>query len=146
MKKQCAYLSVIAVCLAGPAFAQSQAVDMPAPSVSETDDAEPDWYRQFTLSSPSDERPIWQSGPSKEVKLAWVKGDKWQLSVDLTSRPEDSPLPREEMRAGAEFRITPRISVGGSVSVGASELDASLQQLQDEKIETGIRLRSAFKF
>ena len=146
MFKRCSIFPLIAMCLAGPAFAQSQPMELSPPSISETDDAEPDWAQQFTLSSPSDERPIWQSGPSKEVKLAWVKGDNWQLSVDLTSRPDDSPLPREEMRAGADFRITPRISVGGSLSLGANELDGSLDQLQEEKIEAGIRLRSAFKF
>ena len=97
-------------------------------------------------SSRSDEAPIWQSHPSKEVKLAFVKGDKWQLSVDLTSRPDDSPLAKEEMRAGAEFRITPRISVGGSLSVGSNSFDETLAQFEGEEIETGIRLRSAFKF
>ena len=138
-------LAVLA-CAAAPAFAQSQPAELSPPTVSETEKAEPDWYRQFTLSSPSDEAPIWQSRPSKEVKLAWVKGDRWSLSVDLTSRPEDSPLAREEMRAGADFRITPRISVGGSLSVGSNDIDESLQQFQGEEIETGIRLRSAFKF
>lgn len=146
MRLKSATVSAIALCAAGPVAAQAVVPELSAPTASETEEAEPDWYRQFTLSTPSDEMPIWQSRPSKEVKLAWVKGDKWQLSVDLTSRPDDSPLPREEMRAGAEFRITPRISVGGSVSVGANELNGAFEQLQDEAVETGIRLRSAFKF
>ncbi len=50
------------------------------------------------------------------------------------------------MRAGAEFRITPRISVGGSLSVGSNSFDETLAQFEGEEIETGIRLRSAFKF
>lgn len=139
--------AAIATFAALPAAAQSQPAEMSAPTVSETEKAEPDWYRQFTLSSPTEEMPIWQSAPSKEVRLAWVKGDKWQLSVDLTSRPEDSPLPSEEMTAGADFRITPRISVGGVLSVGSHDMDAaSLQPYDGEEIEAGIRLRSAFKF
>ncbi|RIJ30377.1 NtrZ family periplasmic regulatory protein [Henriciella mobilis] len=146
MRLRIATVSAIALCAAGHAVAQAEPVELGAPTAAETDEAEPDWYRQFTLSSPSSEMPIWQTSPSKEVRLAWVKGDKWQLSVDLTSRPDDSPLAREEMRAGAEFRITPRISVGGSVSVGANELNGAFDQLQDEAVETGIRLRSAFKF
>ncbi len=134
------------MCSALPAVAQSTPIELPAPSIAETDEAEPEWYRQFTLSSPSDEAPIWQGAPSKDVKLAWIKGEKWALSVDLTTREDDSPLPREEMRAGAEFRITPRISVGGTLSLGTSDSDTSLTQTQREEIETGIRLRSAFKF
>ena len=141
-----ASLVAISMCSALPAVAQTNPLELSAPTASETDKAEPDWYRQFTLSSPSDETPIWQSHPSKEVRLAWVKGDKWQLSVDLTTRPDGSPLAREEMRAGAEFRITPRISVGGTLSVGSNDIDQSLQQLEGKEIETGIRLRSAFKF
>ncbi|MGB3626357.1 MAG: NtrZ family periplasmic regulatory protein [Henriciella sp.] len=136
----------IATLSALPAVAQSTPIELSAPTMSETDKAEPDWYRQFTLSSPSDEAPIWQTQPSKQVKLAFVKGDKWQLSVDLTSRPDDSPLAKEEMRAGAEFRITPRISVGGTLSVGSNDIDQTFQQFEGEEIEAGIRLRSAFKF
>lgn len=146
MRRSLISAAVLAMCTGLPALAQSQPAELPAPTVSETEKAEPDWYRQFTLSSPSEEMPIWQSTPSKEVRLAFVKGDKWQLSVDMTSRPEESPLPREEMRAGAEFRITPRISVGGSFSVGANNTDQALDEFRKDQIEAGIRLRSAFKF
>ena len=145
MKYSVTALAALGVFAALPATAQSEPIELSPPTVSETEKAQPDWYRQFTLSSPSDTTPIWQGAPSKEVRLAWIKGDRWQLSVDMTSRPEDSPLAREEMRAGAEFRITPRISVGGELTLGATELD-ELRQLQNETIETGIRLRSAFKF
>ena len=145
MNYSVAALAALGVFAALPATAQSEAIELSPPTVSETEKAQPDWYRQFTLSSPSDATPIWQGAPSKEVRLAWIKGDRWQLSVDMTSRPDGSPLAREEMRAGAEFRITPRISVGGELTLGATELD-ELQQLQNETIETGIRLRTAFKF
>ena len=146
MRLELVSLAALAVFAALPASAQTQPADLSAPTVSETEQAEPDWYRQFTLSSPTEQMPIWQSQPSKEVRLAWVKGDKWQLSVDLTSRPDDSPLPREEMRAGAEFRITPRISVGGTLSVGSNDINNTIEQFKDNEIEAGIRLRSAFKF
>ena len=63
----------------------------------------------------------------------------------MTSRDERSPLAREEMRAGANFRITPRISVGGEFSIGADELDDTTKW-QEQQLEAGIRLRSAFKF
>jgi hypothetical protein len=47
--------------------------------------------------------------------------------------------------AEAEFRITPRISVGGELTIGANELDDT-RQWEEQQIEAGIRLRSAFKF
>ena len=128
-----------------PALAQQDVPEMPAPTISETDQAEPDWFQKFSLNGANLDSPAWQSSPSQTFNLAWIKGDRWSLSLDLTSRGEGSPLPREEMMAEAEFRITPRISVGGELTIGAEELDDTAQW-EDQDIEAGIRLRSAFKF
>jgi len=131
--------------LALPAMAQQDVPEMPAPTMSETDQAEPDWFQKFSFNSAQLNSPIWQAQPSQTFNLAWIKGDRWSLSLDLTSRDQESPLPREEMLAEAEFRITPRISVGGELSIAAEELDDTAQW-EDQEIEAGIRLRSAFKF
>ena len=139
-------VSVATLCgLALPAMAQQDVPEMPAPTMSETDQAEPDWFEKFSFNSAQLNSPIWQAQPSQTFNLAWIKGDRWSLSLDLTSRDQESPLPREEMLAEAEFRITPRISVGGELSIGAEELDDTTQW-EDQEIEAGIRLRSAFKF
>ncbi|MEP1144489.1 MAG: NtrZ family periplasmic regulatory protein [Henriciella sp.] len=131
--------------LALPAMAQQDMPEMPAPTMSETDLAQPDWFQTFNFSGSDFNAPIWQTAPSQTFNLAWIKGDRWSLSLDLTSRDDGSPLPREEMMAEAEFRITPRISVGGELTIGAEELDDTAQW-EDQEIEAGIRLRSAFKF
>lgn len=131
--------------LAFPAMGQEAMPSVPAPSISETEQAQPDWFQQFTLSTNDIESTAWQAEPSQSFSLAWVKGDRWSVSVDLTSRDERSPLPREEMSAGADFRITSRLSVGGELRIGADELDPTTSW-QDQQIEAGIRLRSAFKF
>ncbi|MEM7492061.1 MAG: NtrZ family periplasmic regulatory protein [Pseudomonadota bacterium] len=134
----------LAVC-ALSAQAQESLLSLPAPTASETEQAQPDWYQQFTFDSSVSETPVWQVQPTKTLKLGWLKGDRWDLTVDLTSRDEQSPLPREEMSAGANFFITPRLSVGGEVSFGANELEDT-NAWQDQEMETGIRLRSALKF
>ncbi|MEM1086819.1 MAG: NtrZ family periplasmic regulatory protein [Pseudomonadota bacterium] len=131
--------------LALSAQAQEDVLTLSAPSVSETEQAQPDWYQQFTFDTNVSETPVWQATPTKTFKLGWVKGDRWNLTVDLTSREGQSPLPREEMSAGANFFITPRLSVGGEVSFGANELEDT-SAWQDQELETGIRLRSALKF
>lgn len=131
--------------LAFPAMADQDVPDMPAPTMAETDQAEPDWFQKFSFATSDIETPIWQARASQTFNLAWIKGNRWSLSLDLTSRDEESPLPREEMLAEAEFRITPRISVGGELSIAAEELDDTAQW-EDQEIEAGIRLRSAFKF
>ncbi|MEC7288750.1 MAG: hypothetical protein VXW22_01450 [Pseudomonadota bacterium] len=131
--------------LALPAMAQQDVPEMPAPTISETEQAEPDWFQKFSLNGASLDSPVWQVSPSQTFNLAWIKGDRWSLSLDLTSRGEGSPLAREEMMAEAEFQITPRISVGGELTIGAEELDDTAQW-EEQEIEAGIRLRSAFKF
>lgn len=123
-------------------------IGLDAPTLSETEQAEPDWFRQFTVQGPPaqiENNPAIQSGPSEALRFSLIDAGRWQFSLDLTSRPEDSPLPREEMSAGATFQITPRFSVGGDLSVGADELDRTTPWA-DPDVETGIRLRSAFRF
>lgn len=144
MRAFCASL-VVPIAIAAPALGQEAMPAMPAPSISETEQAEPDWFQQFTFSSNDIQSPLWQTEPAKTFSLAWAKGESWSVSVDLTSRDEHSPLPREEMSAAADFRITPRISVGGELRIGSDQID-SPTLVQEEQIEAGIRLRSAFKF
>jgi len=139
-------VSLASLCgLALPAMAENGMPEMPAPTISETDQAEPEWFQKFSFSSDQISSPIWQTEPAQTFNLAWIKGDRWSLSLDLTSRDSDSPLPREEMLAEAQFRITPRISVGGELTIAAEELDDTAQW-EDQDVEAGIRLRSAFKF
>lgn len=136
-------LVAIFAAVALPAAADELAMD--APTLAETEDAKPDWYRQFTISNPSGGLQAWETEPTRDVNFAWVKGERWQVNIDLTSRPDTSPLPREQVSAGATFRLTPRISIGGAVSIGSDELDNN-SVWEDEDVETGIRLQSAFKF
>lgn len=136
-----------------PAMAQSDPVNIDpmvveAPTLSETEVAAPDWYRQFTISVPPsalENNPAIQSGLTEEFSFNFNEGRRWRFSIDLTTRPEDSVLPREEMSAGATFQITPRFSVGGDVSVGADELE-DRTDWTGQDVETGVRLRSAFRF
>lgn len=151
MKLGFALLATSAMMFAAPALAQ-QAGETPVqnnldrPSLSDTETGRTDWYRQFAVVQPQiDNSSTWQTEPSDDTSFAWSQGKRWQLSLDLLSRPETSPLPREEMQAGATFRITPRFSIGGEVSLGAHELDDS-SQWEEQQIEAGIRLKSAYKF
>jgi hypothetical protein len=125
--------------------AAEKALNVDTPSMSESDAAQADWYRQFTQKDAPDARPIWQAEPTSDFSMLFDNSRRWALNLEILSRPQASPLPREEMQAGATFRITPRLSIGGEVSVGSNELDdASLWQ--DKDVEAGIRLKSAFKF
>ena len=135
--------------LALPAVAQEatrgRATVMTAPTLSETKSGQAEWYRQFARPQPADTKPAWLSAPEEEFSVTFGADRRWQLSLDKLSRPSDSPLPREEMQAGAIFRVSPRFSVGGEVSVGGEELN-SASKWESSEMEAGIRLKSAFKF
>ena len=119
-----------------------------APSRSETAKAQPEWYRQYAQTTPDENRPSWQAEPVDDFSVVIGKDQRWQLSFDKLSRPAQTVFPREQVNAGATFRITPRFSVGGEVSVGAEELDELPKQngWDEQNVEAGIRLKSAFKF
>ncbi|MFT5774489.1 NtrZ family periplasmic regulatory protein [Hyphomonas sp.] len=142
-------ITLISAMLALPAMADPAVADdvmtVQAPSLSESKAAEADWYRQFAQPKPADAKPVWQPEPTDDFSVQFGGNARWQLNLDMVTRPNSSPLPREQMQAGATFRVTPRFSVGGEVSVGAERLNDT-SQWEDSQLETGIRLKSAFKF
>ena len=117
---------------------------LPVVSTSSSDAAIPDWYQRFTFREGEAKRPVWTGASERDVQYNWNKGERWQLQLAVTSRDGDIGLAREEMEAGATFNITPRFSFGGSVRLGAEDLAPN--GVSDQQIETGIRLKSAFKF
>lgn len=132
-----------------PAAAQeragSDAIRVDIPTRSETTEARTEWYRQYSEGRPPESRLEWQAEPSQDFSVQIGQNSRWQLNLDRVTRPGDSPLPREEVQAGASFHITPRISVGGEVRIGTDEVDAS-RRWESQDVEAGIRLKSAFKF
>lgn len=132
-----------------PAAAQERvgpdAIRVDIPTRSETAEARTEWYRQFSEGRPPETRLEWQAEPNYDFSVQIGQNSRWQLNLDKVTRPDDSPLPREEVHAGATFRITPRLSVGGEVRIGTDETDSS-RRWESQEVETGIRLKSAFKF
>lgn len=104
-----------------------------------------EWYREFTTDTARDAAPVWQAEPTDDYSFIFDATRRWRLNLDMMKRSTESPLPREEMQAGATFRITPRLSVGGEVSVGAKEIDRSVEW-EESDVEAGVRFKSAFKF
>lgn len=144
--------ALAAAAFAAPAAAQVRAEDkairIEAPTLSETNAARAEWFRQFSEAGPAENRPQWQTEPSQDFSMRLGGASRWELSLDKFTRPSLSPLPREEVQAGATFKITPRFSVGGEVSIRADELNElnDSARWENQDVEAGIRLKSAFKF
>lgn len=141
--------ALAAAAFALPAVAQdrgtSDVIRVEAPTLSETNSARSEWYRQFSEGKPPESRLQWQAEPNQDFSVQIGKNSRWQLNLDKVTRPGETYLPREEVQAGATFRVTPRFSVGGEVRFGAEELDSSTRW-ENQEVEAGIRLKSAFKF
>lgn len=109
----------------------------------------PAWYRQFTFGSekrsPSDTAPMLWSDEERDYNLSWSATGRLQLHFGMANRPDESPLPRSEVSAGASYDITPRLSLGGQFRVGSDDLEAASRNDQRD-VEAGIELRSSFKF
>jgi hypothetical protein len=121
------------------------AIRVEAPTLSETNSARSEWYCQFSEGKPAESRLQWQAEPNQDFSVQIGKDSRWQLNFDKVTRPGETYLPREEVQAGATFRVSPRFSVGGEVRIGADELDSSTRW-ENQDVEAGIRLKSAFKF
>lgn len=83
--------------------------------------------------------------PEKAQAYQFGGTGKWAMNLETVTRTEDSPLPREEMRAGASYQFTPRFSLGGTVSVGADQLN-DVSTWKEQKVEAGVKLKTTFKF
>lgn len=131
------------------AFAQT------APTMGPEANAKSDWYSVFTL--PDQDNILGQNeavsqalgiqNTSQTFKL--YSSDKWMVNLDITTRPEqdtDSQIEtRDQASAEAYYRLSPSWTVGGALSFGMNELNDP-DAWENQRLQTGIRLESAFRF
>ncbi len=112
-------------------------------------------------------KPRVQSAPDFEVRgdtfrdsqfnqdgrrsITWdAKKGRWGLSLDIKPRNEIDPttsrdLQGRDVEAGAFFKVTPQLRVGGSVGVGPNN-PAPLRKNDGREEAPRVRLETAFKF
>lgn len=75
--------------------------------------------------------------------LVWdAKKGRWGLMLDITPRGADAQA--RDVEAGAFFRVTPQLRVGGAVGVGSQV--APVRKAGDSEEAPRVRLETAFKF
>lgn len=82
--------------------------------------------------------------------LTWdAKKGRWGLSLDIKPRTDMDPTTRDQqgrdVEAGAFFKVTPQLRVGGSVGVGPNN-PAPLRKDDGREETPRVRLETAFKF
>ena len=95
----------------------------------------------FTVRSESS--AIVSSQGTKSLKWDTRKG-RWGVSLNLDQRAErDTQL--NDVQAGAYFRITPSLRVGGAVALGEKETPA-YKKTEPQDSAPRVKLETAFKF
>lgn len=78
--------------------------------------------------------------------LRWdAKKGRWGLKLDL-DQPTNREMEMQDVQAGAYFKVTPSIRVGGAVSLGESNPALAARRAQQSDPAPRVRLETAFKF
>lgn len=78
-------------------------------------------------------------------RLVWdAKKGRWGLTLDIKPRGDLGPAARD-VEAGAFFKITPQLRVGGAVGVGPNQ-PAPIRKSDGREETPRVRLETAFKF
>lgn len=87
-----------------------------------------------------------QSPQDDKRTLRWdAKKGRWGLKLDL-DQPSSREMQMQDVQAGAYFKVTPSIRVGGAVSLGESNPALAARKAQQPEAAPRVRLETAFKF
>ena len=78
--------------------------------------------------------------------LQWdARRGRWGLTVNM-DQPSSREMQLNDVQAGAYFRITPSLRVGGAVALGADVRQPAFKQTEPVASRPRVRLETAFKF
>lgn len=132
----------------GVAHAQDRPVGVVAPGASAPTSAVP-WYQRFTTSSGVTETITGDTENDRLAAPTWTLDQRWGVTVDVreAQRIERSPEGGrgDQASVGAYYQFTPRLRVGGELSVEQTPL-APVPAPDEEETRAGVRIESAFRF
>jgi hypothetical protein len=83
------------------------------------------------------------SAPTPLKQLQWDSKGRWGLRLDM-NQPSNRNADWKDMQAGAYFRITPSLQVGGSVGLG--DRLAQPRRVTPQDAAPRVHLETAFRF
>jgi hypothetical protein len=136
---------------AGVAHAQDRQPIAPASgaSVTTTQAAVP-WYQRFTTSTGVTESITGETENDRVLTPAWTLNQRWGVTVDVREAQRIERLPDgghgDQTSLGAFYQFTPRVRVGGEVSVETTERPLVGTTENEDEPRAGVRIESAFRF
>jgi hypothetical protein len=104
------------------------------------------WYQRFTSSTDLAE----PHAEAERLQPSWTLSQRWGVTVDvreaqrITSATESR---RDETAVGAYYQFTPRVRLGGELSLQTQRSDvAPTRQDEAQEPAAGVRIQSAFRF
>jgi opacity protein-like surface antigen len=87
----------------------------------------------------------WNGQPARR-SLQWDEKGRWGLKLDM-SQPVGRDLQLQDVQAGAYYRLTPSLRVGGAVSLGDSVVQQpAIPTAPPQGQAPRVRLETSFKF
>lgn len=153
MSKTAAWVIAGAViATAGVAHAQDAALTTPTERAQVR--AAVPWYERFTASTGITENFTGERESDRfTMPPNWAQDQRWGVTLDIQeARPLERGQPQvvrpDQTAVGAYYQFTPRVRVGGEVSLQAPANPANARTSNRDPAEpaTGVRLESAFRF
>jgi hypothetical protein len=108
------------------------------------------WYQRFTTSTGVTESITGEAENDRLAAPEWTLNQRWGVTVDVREAQRIERLPEasrgDQASVGAYYQFTPRVRVGGEVSVETQEPLTQTPGTDDEEPRAGVRIESAFRF
>jgi hypothetical protein len=105
------------------------------------DDKAPQRGFDFTVNS----EPT-SSAPGAAQAMTWdARKGRWGLTLNL-EQPETRASTMNDVQAGAYYSLTPKLRVGGAVSLGDQQLVPGPRKITPDDGQPRVRLETKFKF
>ncbi|HRP10852.1 MAG TPA: hypothetical protein PLK37_07455 [Terricaulis sp.] len=140
-----------AVLAAGAAHAQEAAAPRLTVPTTESAGTGTPWYQRFTTSNGVTESITGETENDRSLPPAWTMNQRWGVTLDIREATRIDRLPEggrgDQTSVGAYYQFTPRMRVGGEVSLEVQRPGATtLPDRQQDEPRAGVRVESAFRF
>jgi len=109
------------------------------------------WYQRFTTSTGVTESITGQNENDRQLAPAWTLNQRWGVTLDVREAQRTDTIEGgrgDQTSVGAFYQFTPRVRVGGELSLETTERPgAAVAPRRDaEEPSAGVRIESAFRF